>query len=1845
MAAILLIVSAPTKSFLQTLTQANTTITNVAEGEYNDEEGTTFETVSPPVVVEVQAVSSIVVTPDETNPSEVVVANETIVREFSVCNSSNQADSYTITAASVSAPAQIASLFFDADDNGIISSGDVEITLGQALTNIVNPNSCIKILVRIDTNNLSLNQEVKVDLTARSNDTSTVNGQVEDSGSILNNSGTPANFTDPVNPTLIPSKLVENKSSYVSSKNEALDYAISFKNSGDAQARNVVVSDELPDELTYVAGTLKLDGVSLTDVEDSDEGHVIGKNVIVRLSSPLNPGEIVKVTFKALVGNGAAPGEGIINVAQVSADNAVTADTTQAIAVIDPFGTVYAARGGASSPIPGATVTILTDANSNNPLPIPSGQGFEPNFDNDNPYITDNQGRFAFALRPDQLGTPTQPATYVVRVTAEDFRSRLIQITLSPAGNGLFRMIVRSLDGLPIAIADGFALTENEVEISSIADIAFNIPMFEEATIEVNKSADRIQGEIGDLVNYRVEVANTSVAPMLNVVVRDTLPDSFSYAPDTAQIVRGTAKTKVEPKITGKVLEFAIGDLASGERFSIVYRVRIGVNARRGDNYNLASVSGNFGSGEIVKSADAKALVRVSPGLFSMQQFIIGRVYVDKNQNNVFDFGEKPVVGARLYLSNGNSVVTDSQGLYSIPAVSRGAQVIALDPISIPEFHVLTDNRSYSGKDWTRLLRTPLGGGGMLRQNFALVSTQDENEVDEDNKKIVKTKLDAAKKAEKEKSKKAVAEKRVFKSVAPGDLVIHDFSEGTVASDPAVNMDVSVAEGWSAELELNGKKVNSNTIGTTRKDPKNKIVTYSFIGLGLKPGPNKVRATAISPDSASGNSTEIEIFGRGPIKNLEVTSARKELQASGRDSTNLLVRALDAWGNPAQDSSVMIQTSAGRILNPEGDSIQKDNSKSTKGVFNSNLSPTEGITSEQVNDTKRQQLVSLVNGIGEVELISDNKTGIAKIEAGQGDVLAETEIRFTSEIRPTFLSGLAELTIGKAAPEMFNRNVDAMVRGHVQFFYKGKLFNEKNRLTLAYDSQQPLNRIGGRDRIFQLNPLDQIYPLFGDSSTRFQETESNSKVYARFDRGRSYAMFGDFESGLENKRLIGYGRRLTGGKVHLENSGGDSITVTGARPDTAFARQVIPGGSLGVIQLSFGDIMQGSEVLAIETRDRRNPELIVSREILSRSVDYNIDTSTGTIFFLRQVPTFDRELNLNQIVATYEYRSEGFESSVYTANALKNFRKLGLRLGFSYINQKQSDSTPFQLGGIDGSFKLPNKGKLDFEWARSKGLLNRGFGFFNNNPSGNGEYNGDAFFVSLDQPIPFGQSVLRFDGYSASRNFYNPFGATVTPGTTHGALVFETKPFKNSTISANFVGEKNLTDNVDNNRVTAAIDWTQTLNDKFRFNFGYSMRRFADNQSDNDVVSNLITVGANYRPTSKLEISAKREQNLGEEDPSYPNQTTFAANYHVNDFTKVFFTQRLSSNPITPISDTAGTGFASSQARNETAVGVETQFGKYTSLSGRYQIENGVNGTDSFSIIGLKNRLPINKKVALDFGYERAFHLAGNGKSYNNVSFGANWLPDENFRTSFRVELRDREGLGYIASLGSAGRLKPGWTTMGRFQYGDIDFNGRKNVVMNGQLALAIRPHDTDKYGILFGYKHRESYFSGKDGEAPSEIRNDILSVDGFHQTTRRLELYGRFALKHTADKTPNLPFASNFTFLMQGRAQYRLDRYWDLAGEGRFLYQPSTGSQSRWLGAETGYWATPDLRIGGGYNFAKSKEVYGFTDNSIYNRSGFYFVLSTKVSNLFDLFGTSEKGLLHKLKHKPNKDTAKKRK
>src|SRR5205823_14187990 len=176
--------------------------------------------------------------------------------------------------------------------------------------------------------------------------------------------------------------------------------------------------------------------------------------------------------------------------------------------------------------------------------------------------------------------------------------------------------------------------------------------------------------------------------------------------------------------------------------------------------------------------------------------------------------------------------------------------------------------------------------------------------------------------------------------------------------------------------------------------------------------------------------------------------------------------------------------------------------------------------------------------------------------------------------------------------------------------------------------------------------------------------------------------------------------------------------------------------------------------------------------------------------------------------------------------------------------------------------------------------------------------------------------------------------------------------------------------------------------------------------------------------------------------------------------------------PIVPIADFTANGFAGSGSRRETAVGIETRFGKYTSMTGRYQLENGIDGTDSFAVVGLQNRLPLTKQLSVELGFERGFHLLGPNKSFNSGTLGLGWQPTSDFRASARYEYRDRGGVGQLFSVAPAGKLSEGVTALSRFQFSRGELSGRSSQSIEGTAALAIRPLKSDNTGLLFSYTH-----------------------------------------------------------------------------------------------------------------------------------------------------------------------------
>ncbi len=1812
-------------------TEAGTVISNRAEASYSDEAGASYSAVSATVSVTILPVAAVVVTPDETASSETVAPRDQFTRLFRVCNTGNNPDSFSLTRLSVTAPATLAALHFDIDGSGTITDGDVPITLNQTATPQLQPRGCVGVLAVINTNDVPAQSLLTISLTARSNSTNAVNGRGEDEGTIINAVGVGARLTDPNNPTLAPSKLINGVSQTVLNQSSEFTYTISFKNNGDTAARNVVVQDQLVSALTYSPASLQVNDRNVSDAVDSDEGSVQAGLIRVTLAK-VEPGQTVRISFRCRLTGLAPAGTGLVNTATFTADNAPPVASVKATLIVDPLGLVFAGRSGSSAPIASARVEVLSDLSVENFISLPSDQGYAPNEKNLNPFLSDGQGHFAFVL--DQNGLKSA-ANYFMRVTAPGYLQRDMQLSVRPTPSGLFSLTIHALDDQPLAAAGRFDLVREDVNIDDLGALVMNIPMFEPAGLQIVKSVDRAQAEIGDTITYRVEIHNPTSAPVRDVLITDRLPASFHFAEGSGRISLGSGlETPIEPETVNGEMRFHVVELPAGATARLLYRVRVGANAAEGDQTNVAIASGVFPSGERTNSTQARAVVRVSAGVFSTRQAIVGRVFVDTNGNQQFDEDDRPMPGVRLYLSNGQSVITDSEGLYNFPSLGDGPQVISLDPVSLAPGYALTDAGRESGKAWTRLLRTPVGGGTLLRQNFILTQKQatsiaptlsPANSIEsssttpaadgaKSNGPQAATLIQAS--AENHTNGQRTFEIAASDNVEPvaaGEVRIISPVPDSVSMSLGAQIEARSALNWSVRLEVNGEEVSDKNIGVRSLDHKNQVATFTFVGINLRPGANKIRCTAISPDGAAGKTTEIMVMGRGPVTHLQIVAEKSEIQSGGSDSTVVRVKALDEWNNPALDGQLGVETSAGQI--------QKLNDKPDAPSVAPSAANGLAASPEQPNQTGSQLILQLENGEAAFKLIGSGAPGEARLHAQTGQIEAEERIRITSEMRRPILVGFAEMSFGNSIPEVNLRNEQGNYRSRISFFYSGRVFGD-NMLTLSYDSQRPINRTAGRDRLFQLDPLDRVYPLFGDSSTRFEAAPSNSKLYARFDHKRSFVMFGDFDNGTEAAPLAGYARKLTGAQAHWENSQGDFITISGARPDTAFARDVFPGGSLGIIQLSSGEILPGSEIVTLELRDRRNPEVIISRETLARSIDYNLDPLTGRLFFLRYISTFDRVLNLMLIVVTYEHRATNLNSAVYSARARKSFKKIGLKLGFSAALQREASQPDFFIGGVDLEQKLPHRGLLQVAWATSQGEI---LGAGNLIDPTDAQHDGTAYQVTVAQPLPFFGSTLKARYQNASEDFFNPFGGTVTPGSRRVELSVEMKPGKNSVLQFGVTNERNQTQNVDNGRLTFSGALDQTIAERVKLHFGFDHRSLTDDLNDKQTDSNLITIGADIRATDKLQFSVKREQNLGAADPTYPTQTTLGATYLVNSLTKLFFTQRLAAAPIVPIADFSANGFAGTQSRRETAIGVETRFGKYTSMTGRYQLENGINGTDSFAVIGLQNRLPINKQLSFDVGFERGFHLAGPNESFNSVTFGMGWQPNSDFRASARYEYRDRGGVGQLFAVGVAGRLSEGITALSRFQFSRGSFEGRSTESTEGMAALAIRPISSDRSGLLFSYTHR-SMTQETTGAIATRDRSDSLSTDAYHQLTKRLELYGRVALRLGANGQPDLPFVSTLSFLTQARAQYLLTRRVDLALETRMLFQPSSGTARSTYASEVGFWALPDLRFGGGYNVTSMREPIG--TEMIPGKRGFYFTISSKLSNLFNLFGTSKAGL-----------------
>lgn len=243
----------------------------------------------------------------------------------------------------------------------------------------------------------------------------------------------------------------------------------------------------------------------------------------------------------------------------------------------------------------------------------------------------------------------------------------------------------------------------------------------------VIKTADRAAAEPGDTVVYRLLVQNTGTTTITNVVVRDTLPLGMQFlakSPRASLATTGTASevpvTLPTPTVSGSVVTFTYPSLGPQQTLTLVYAALLSPDAIRGSGRNLAGASGTGPSGPI-NSNTASHQVRIRPGILSDCGTIIGRVFVDKNFDGQQQPNEPGVPNAVVYMDDGNRIVTDANGLFSLPYVIAGYRTGTLDLTSLPGYTLAPNRYRIEENSPSRLVR--LAPGSLARMNFAVTPT------------------------------------------------------------------------------------------------------------------------------------------------------------------------------------------------------------------------------------------------------------------------------------------------------------------------------------------------------------------------------------------------------------------------------------------------------------------------------------------------------------------------------------------------------------------------------------------------------------------------------------------------------------------------------------------------------------------------------------------------------------------------------------------------------------------------------------------------------------------------------------------------------------------------------------------------------------------------------------------------------------------------------------------------------------------------------------------------------------------------------------------------------------------
>ena len=1427
-----------------------------------------------------------------------------------------------------------------------------------------------------------------------------------------------------------------------------------------------------------------------------------------------------------------------------------------------------------------------------------------------------------------------------------------------------------------------------------ISDLSSQINIVDDnPALVVTKESDVKSAELGDYVNYTINITNNGNATAYDVQLKDALPRGFDYVDSSVRVSPATAidinqKQTTEFKSDGKYQVLNLGNMANGESKKITYRVLIGASSLGGDGINRAIAVANNEQGQSLVSREAQWKIDVARGVMNTDGIVIGKVYHDINRDGIQqkEDGELGVAGVRIYMENGNFVVTDPEGKYNFYGVSAKTHVLKVDRTTIPrETELVTQSNRNAGDAGSRFV--DLKYGELHRADFAIVggmgdSTQRLNAELIARSKSVSAKNDTLEQAVKtaltlepnydadttdnvdasgcningdldlgnncdsaivndiigeatDRVDMAVTtiappvEKELeeyLKDVANNNVTFINLNEGQQLSTYKQMVQVQAPLGSIFTLYANGKAVSEQQIGKTAEQEKQNVMAFDYYAVDLQRGKNSLRGVATDINGKVISEQTIKVLTPDSLQSIDYRTQAQLVAADGISEYQIVVSLKDRDNRPyIGTTSLTLDTNIGRIN-------LEDSSKDQAGT--------------QVTVSGGELLIPVIASSvpGKGELVID--TGSSK---------QVIPLQFTAQLRPLIAVGIVEgaislkdfdgssITDAQGAFEQelndFAGNDDYTASGRAAMFLKGKVRGDY-LLTLAYDSDKK------GERLFRDIEPGEYYPVYGDSSAKGFDAQSTSKLYVRLDKGRSFAMYGDLKTQVDNDegiKLGQYNRTLTGLKAQFEDN---NTRITTFLAETSTSQRVNETRGLGIsgpypLAENFDAVLENSETVEVITRDANNPGLIISRETLTRFADYEIDPISRSLFLKSPIASQDIAGNPIYIRVTVEV-DEGGEDYLVGGIAAKQQLTNKIAVGGSYINSDDPLNKE-ELASVNSVIKFNDKLKLVAEYAMNKA----------DNP--NFQASNQINTTELDKTDVEGNALrveLNFDNKKNTRAkaYYNDAdegfvtGASpLTAGRTESgleivhalnnkktALKLEGVRTEDHTTDASREGvqasiEQRLSENVVGEigvryykqDATAASRNTQAatdvvdVTDDTLFNDDIINQSALNGVSDADKDIEGTTVRA--RITSRLPklnnslVFAEYEQDI---ENSSRNATSIGGETPIGSLGRLYARHDL-------INSLSGSyGLDDTDERQRTVVGFDANYMKDGKVYSEYRMRDAISAREAEAAIGLKNKWYVKEGLTLNTLLERVESLEG--EDNNNATaagFGVEYLAKENYKASGRFEKRWGETSDTL--LGSAGiayRYTDEITLLAKDTYSRIDYNDGDRTINRFQLGAAYRDYDSNQLDMLAKLEYRLD--DNNTGDDTYQKDTTVWSWNGNYHPTRPLTVSGRYAGKYTEYKADGLT-SNNTAHAVYGRGLYDISERWDAGLQAGTYWNDQADDLAYMLGAEVGYSPMTNLWLSLGYNFM------GFEDEDIaYDDStqeGAYFRLRFKFDE--DLF------------------------